>query len=154
MFTAAAIMALIAIASIIVMLASCTPVQRSTMTGAFTTCAQGDLGALVSPGVSVMDDISGLIKGNSPTLEADLTGLAVTFGIAVIECAIAAVESVLMAPSSPATGSGAGGGSDSGSGSAAPLVATAKEPPQGLVRARTWLTQQKLTLAKKPGAAK
>lgn len=139
-----AFIVIIAFIALAMMLASCTQTQRGTMTGAFATCAEGDLGAFVSPGVTVIDDVSGLIEGNAPTLEADLSGLAVTFGIAIIECAIAAVEAVLMAKPAPATGSGSGA-----------LVATAKAPPPGLVRARTWLVGQKTKLAAtKSGSAK
>jgi hypothetical protein len=140
---AAAVIALIAITAMMIMLASCTQTQRSTMSGAFATCAEGDLGTLVSPGVTLFDDVNKLIKGNAPTLEADLTGLATTFGIGIIECAITAIEAVLMAPTPPATGSGSG-----------ELVAAAKEKPPGLVRARSWVEQQHKLADAKKGSAK
>lgn len=134
-----------AIAIMIAIMTACTPSQRSTMSGAFATCAEGDLGALVSPGVTIIDDVTSIIKGNGASLEADLSSLAVTFGLAIIECAIAAVESVLMTP--PATGSGAGSGSGA-------LTSQAKETPPGIVRARAWAAQQHQLATAKKGAAK
>lgn len=122
---------LIALGLVCAIFLCCTPSQRSTMTGAFATCAEGDLGALVSPGVRIIDDVSAIIKDNTATLEADLTGLATTFGLAIVECAIAAVEAVLLAPA-PGIGSG----------SAATPSTNASTPPPGLVRALAWSAQQ------------
>jgi hypothetical protein len=124
--------AVVAIVAATVMLCavmlSCTPQARSTMSGTFAACADSDLGTLIAPGITVAGDVAGLIESNAPTLEADLTSLAVTVGIDAVECAIAAVEAVLLAPK-PATGS-------AGSGE---LVASAKAPPPGVARARAWL---------------
>ena len=117
-------------------LTSCTPVARSTMTGTFAACANADLGKLITPGLTVAGDVASLIESNAPTLEADLTSLAATIGIDAVECAIAAVEAVLLAP--------------------APVSVTPPNPPTppspptaltgsgilippGLVRARAWL---------------
>ncbi len=123
-----------AISYVFVAIMSCTQTQRSTMTGAFKACAEGDLGALVKPGITVFDDVVNKIKGNSPTLEADLTSLATTFGLNTIECAIAAVEAVLMAPTS--------------NGSA--VATAAQETPPGLARARVWEATQHLHAQKAP----
>jgi len=137
-FAVAAFIALVAITTLMIVLASCTPSQRSTMTGAFAACADADLGKIVtSDGKTLLGDVSGIIKGNAPTLEADLSGLVITVGIAAVECAIVAVEAMLAAP--PDTGSA---GSAAGSGSAVAAL-KALPPAPGLVRAQAWLKAQR-----------
>lgn len=136
-YALAVLAVVIALAILSSVLSSCTQTQRSTMTGAFAACADSNLGTLVKPGVTVFDDVSGLIKGNAPTLEADLTSLAVTFGIDLIECSVVAVEAVLLAP--PQTGSGSG------------EMVTVTAPPPGIARARATIAKIR---ASKAGAAK
>lgn len=118
-----AVMALVTVtAMLFAMIAtSCTPSQRSTMSGAFTTCASADLGALVAPGLTLLGDVATLIEHNDGALETDLDGLAVKVGTDAVLCAIAAVDAVLQP--------------DSGS------AATSAERP-GVVRARAWASKK------------
>lgn len=132
-FAVAAFIALVAITTMMIVLASCTPSQRSTMSGAFTTCVDVDFGKIVTTdGKTLLGDVSGIIKGNAPSLEADLSGLAILVGIDAVECVINAVEAMLSA--SPDTGSAAGSGA---------LVAKTEPPVPGLVRARAWVKAQR-----------
>lgn len=128
-FAVAAFIALVAITTMMIVLASCTPTQRSTMTGAFATCADADFGKIVtSDGKTLLGDVSGIIKGNAPTLEADLSGLLITVSIDAIECAIVTVEAMLAAP--PDSGSGSGSGV---------LVAKTEASTPALARAHAWV---------------
>jgi hypothetical protein len=99
---------------------ACASSQLHTMTGSFSTCAKADLGQVVSSGSFVGDlvsVISAIIAQDAPTLEANLSALALTLGADAVTCAIAAVDAAL----TPAK--------------------TTAEPSPGLVRARAWAAQ-------------
>lgn len=113
--------AFVAFLASVIAFSSCTPSQRSTMTGAFATCANADLGTLVAPGVTLIGDVANLVEKNDSNLETDLDGLATTLGVDAVLCAIAAVDAVLQP--------------DSGS------AATSAERP-GVTRARAWATKK------------
>ncbi len=100
----------------------------STFAGSFAACAKADLGQIVggTQGKTLLDDVRDKIRGNAPTLVADLDGLALTVGIDAVECAVAAVVAVLSAPVVAA-----------GSGSSAPPATNAE--PAGVLKARAWL---------------
>lgn len=127
---------------ILAMVLSCATLKSDAkvMSGAFATCAQADLGQLLtnlpaslatdlfSAGVTVSVDglltvISKLVGANAPTLEADLTAIAGLISVDAIKCALAAIEAVLAPPAGSAT------------------PATKAEPP-GLARAKVWLAKQ------------
>lgn len=84
-------------------------------------CAVADLGKLMPTGLTLAADVAAKIKGNAPTLTADLDAAAVTVGVDAVKCAIAAAAAVLLAPS--------------GSGAAAGL-------PPGLLVAQEWAAKQ------------
>lgn len=106
----------------LVIVMACTAAQRTTMTGAFSTCAKADLGQIIAAdGLPLEQDVANKIKGNAPNLEADLTGIVASAGIDAVLCAIAAVEAAL----APVAGSGSAG------------PTTGQELP-GLVRAKAW----------------
>lgn len=109
---------------------SCGGKAFHTMTGAFATCAEADLGQIVPSGLPLLSDVASKIEGNDSALEADFTALAKLVGIDAVKCAIVAVEAVISQPA--ATGSG--------SGSAA--IKLAVKPP-GLERAIAWSKAQK-----------
>ncbi len=105
---------------------ACGP-RGAIMSGEFAACAKADLGAIVaSSGLPLARDVVQKIKGNAATLEADLAGLAQTFGFDAVTCAIAAATAALQTPA-PGAGSAQG-----------PTLAWSP----GLARAQMWAKGQ------------
>ncbi len=132
------------VALMIAFAASCSGAGANikTMTGAFASCANADLGQVVTDvagrAVSLLSDVAAAIEGNATSLEADLTMLAAKVGFDTVLCAIAAADAVLT-PIAPSL-------------TAVPAPATAATPASpGLARAREWSVehQKELALARK-----
>ena len=102
-----------------------------TMTGAFATCAETDLGQLVKSEagqlVPLATDVAQLIDGNAAGLESALETLATTVGLDAIDCAVAAYDATHVPA---ATGSGS-------------AVAMSAAVNPGLVRAKAWVVAQR-----------
>ena len=97
--------------------------QAQKMTGSFATCAKADLGQIVSDqGQNLPQYLADLVAKNAADLEQKLSDLLKQVGLDALECAFAAVESVLSpTPNAPSPNVGV----------------------PGLDRARTWLRAQK-----------
>lgn len=120
--------AMVIAVALVMFTSACTGAQRTAFNSSFKSCAVADVGQLVAPGKTLIDDVASKVKGNSPTLEADLATLVTMTSIDAVECAILAVTSTLLAPADTGAGSGSGEGK---------VMAAAPAP--GALRARAWL---------------
>lgn len=112
------------------LLVSCATLK--TMSGAWATCAEADLGQIVatdgSNGVTLAQDVEQLIESNGANLEGDLLALAGKVTLDAVECAVTAYDQE----------------HSSGSAGSAVIATGALSPAKlGLARAKAFIAAQR-----------